>query len=281
MDKGKQASRGRQKIPIAMIREKNKKHVTFSKRRKGLFKKASELCVLCGVDIAIVTFSEAGKAFCFGHPNADAVIRRYLHGTSSSSSSSPMADPFDYALMLHKFNEDYERVKQEIKIRTMMMMMTNAAGVGVGTEGDNINIDDYNGGDLNGNDGGFWWEQSVDGLELHELQQYLVSLEELRNNVVSKAQEMGSVNEDQIGFTRDHMDMDYYNNTVDCQRFDNHGGSGLLNHHDQYHHHHHLGGAIAMDAGLGAFGIPNLFPHHGYSFGSPSLVGRNEECEHE
>jgi hypothetical protein len=52
--------------------------VTFSKRRSGLFKKASELCTLCGVDVALVVFSPSEKAFSFGHPNIDTVIDRYL-----------------------------------------------------------------------------------------------------------------------------------------------------------------------------------------------------------
>ncbi|GAB4848005.1 hypothetical protein Ancab_002665 [Ancistrocladus abbreviatus] len=90
-----QVSKGRRKIPIATIGDKNKKHVTFSKRRLGLFKKASELCVLCGADLAIIAFSEVGKVFCFGHPTAESVIQRYLGLgagttliTSSSNSSS-------------------------------------------------------------------------------------------------------------------------------------------------------------------------------------------------
>jgi hypothetical protein len=52
--------------------------VTFSKRRSGIFNKASELCILCGVDLALVVFSPSGKAFSFGHPNVDTVIDRYL-----------------------------------------------------------------------------------------------------------------------------------------------------------------------------------------------------------
>ncbi|KAF7127889.1 hypothetical protein RHSIM_Rhsim11G0149200 [Rhododendron simsii] len=50
----KKPSMGRQKIKIAKIEIKNHLQVTFSKRRSGLFKKASELCTLCGVEIAIL-----------------------------------------------------------------------------------------------------------------------------------------------------------------------------------------------------------------------------------
>lgn len=50
----------------------------FSKRRSGLFKKANELCILCGVDVALFVFSPSEKIFSFGHPNTDEVIDRYL-----------------------------------------------------------------------------------------------------------------------------------------------------------------------------------------------------------
>ncbi|KAE8726011.1 Detected protein of unknown function [Hibiscus syriacus] len=52
--------------------------VTFSKRRTGLFKKASEIITLCGVELALVVFSPGNKAFSFGVPSVDTVIDRYL-----------------------------------------------------------------------------------------------------------------------------------------------------------------------------------------------------------
>lgn len=52
--------------------------VTFSKRRSGLFKKASELSTLCGAEIAIIVFSPGNKVFSFGHPGVEAVIDRYI-----------------------------------------------------------------------------------------------------------------------------------------------------------------------------------------------------------
>lgn len=51
--------------------------VTFSKRRAGLFKKASELCTLCGSQAAMVVFSPAAKVFCFGHPSVQTVINKF------------------------------------------------------------------------------------------------------------------------------------------------------------------------------------------------------------
>ncbi|XXG43562.1 hypothetical protein AAC387_Pa01g3563 [Persea americana] len=57
---------------------------TFSKRRHGLFKKAQELSKLSGYEIAIITFSGAGKAFTFRSPDFDDIISHYLSITSTS-----------------------------------------------------------------------------------------------------------------------------------------------------------------------------------------------------
>lgn len=59
-----------------MIQRAEARQVSFSKRRSGLFKKASELCTLCGVETALIIFSPRGKAFSFGHPSVAAVIDR-------------------------------------------------------------------------------------------------------------------------------------------------------------------------------------------------------------
>ncbi|CAK7325490.1 unnamed protein product [Dovyalis caffra] len=83
----KKPSMGRQKIKIEKISKKSHLQVTFSKRRAGLFKKASELSTLCGVDIAMIVFSPAQKAFSFGHPNVDSIMDRFLTGNPPPSSS--------------------------------------------------------------------------------------------------------------------------------------------------------------------------------------------------
>ncbi|CAL5209783.1 unnamed protein product [Lathyrus oleraceus] len=70
--------RGRQKIEMKKMSNESNMQVTFSKRRGGLFKKASELSTLCGADMALVVFSPGEKVFSFGHPHVDTIIDRYL-----------------------------------------------------------------------------------------------------------------------------------------------------------------------------------------------------------
>ncbi|RVW98984.1 MADS-box protein JOINTLESS [Vitis vinifera] len=52
-----------QKIQIKKIDNTAARQVTFSKRRRGLFKKAQELSTLCDAEIALIVFSAAGKLF--------------------------------------------------------------------------------------------------------------------------------------------------------------------------------------------------------------------------
>ena len=53
----------RHKIEIKRIDNVASRQVTFSKRRRGLFKKARELSVLCDAEIALIVYSAAGKQF--------------------------------------------------------------------------------------------------------------------------------------------------------------------------------------------------------------------------
>ncbi|XP_060193812.1 agamous-like MADS-box protein AGL62 [Lycium barbarum] len=78
----KKRSKGRQKIAIQEIAKKKSLQVTFSKRRTGLFKKAS---ALCGAQVAVIVESPAGKIFSFGNPSVDSVIHRYETGDVNDS----------------------------------------------------------------------------------------------------------------------------------------------------------------------------------------------------
>ncbi|XP_051115965.1 agamous-like MADS-box protein AGL61 [Andrographis paniculata] len=65
-------------IPMEKIEKKNNLQVTFSKRRAGLFKKASELCTLTGAEAGVVVFSPADNAHSFGHPNINSITDKLL-----------------------------------------------------------------------------------------------------------------------------------------------------------------------------------------------------------
>ncbi|KAK1610301.1 hypothetical protein QYE76_033974 [Lolium multiflorum] len=73
LENGKK-TKGRQRRELRRVEDKEPRQVTFSKRKAGLWKKASELALLCHARVAVVVVSEAGRAFAFGSPSADAVL---------------------------------------------------------------------------------------------------------------------------------------------------------------------------------------------------------------
>ncbi|XP_028123560.1 agamous-like MADS-box protein AGL29 [Camellia sinensis] len=70
---------GKKKIEIKRVEKGGQRMVTFSKRRQGLFNKARQLRSLTGADIAILTFSPAGRPYTHGEPSFDALVDRYLN----------------------------------------------------------------------------------------------------------------------------------------------------------------------------------------------------------
>ncbi|XP_060200709.1 agamous-like MADS-box protein AGL104 [Lycium barbarum] len=71
---------GRAKTEIKRIENKTKRAVTYSKRRKGLIKKAYELSVLCDTDIALLMFSPTGRLTSFSPKRRiEDVFTRFLN----------------------------------------------------------------------------------------------------------------------------------------------------------------------------------------------------------
>ncbi|XP_010431144.1 PREDICTED: agamous-like MADS-box protein AGL97 [Camelina sativa] len=66
------------------VEGKKPRAVTFSKRRKGLFSKAAELCLLSDAQIAIlatpVSSNSHNSFYTFGHSSVDSVVAAFLAG---------------------------------------------------------------------------------------------------------------------------------------------------------------------------------------------------------
>ena len=56
---------GRGKVELKRIEDNGSRHVSFSKRRNGLMKKAHELAVLCDVDVGLFVFSGTNRLYEF------------------------------------------------------------------------------------------------------------------------------------------------------------------------------------------------------------------------
>ncbi|RWW07465.1 hypothetical protein BHE74_00024949 [Ensete ventricosum] len=81
MLKRKKTSKGKQKIELRKIADKNALFISFSKRKNGVFTKASDLSTLCGTDVVVVIFSPTGRAFSFGCPTVEPIMERFLSGS--------------------------------------------------------------------------------------------------------------------------------------------------------------------------------------------------------
>ncbi|KAL3851464.1 hypothetical protein ACJIZ3_013346 [Penstemon smallii] len=156
---------GRRKIPIEKIKKKTSLQVTFTKRRMGLFKKASELCVLCGSEIAILVQSPADKIFSFGNPSVDYVINRFQTGATSSSLPNSRTTTTNENSRI-KYAEAALKLEGEIAKKNKIIKEKET--------GEKL-----------------WWEEPyIENMELHELEEFSQALEHLKSNVLNRADDM-------------------------------------------------------------------------------------------
>ncbi|XP_060672853.1 agamous-like MADS-box protein AGL66 [Ziziphus jujuba] len=70
---------GRQKRLMMKIDNPCSRHTTYSKRRDGILKKASELSVLCDADVGLLMFSPSGRLTSFSsNGRIEDVFLRYV-----------------------------------------------------------------------------------------------------------------------------------------------------------------------------------------------------------
>ncbi|XP_019454940.1 PREDICTED: agamous-like MADS-box protein AGL30 isoform X2 [Lupinus angustifolius] len=74
---------GRVKLKIKKLENTNGRQATYAKRKNGIIKKASELSILCDVDIILLMFSPSGKpSLCRGRrSNFEEVITKFAQMT--------------------------------------------------------------------------------------------------------------------------------------------------------------------------------------------------------
>lgn len=106
----------RRKIQIKKIDDTIARQVTFSKRRRGLFKKAYELSTLCDAEIALMVFSASGKLFEYSNSSMEQVIeRRNLHQKNIGQPSLELQPDDDVHATLNK--EIAEKTRELSQVR--------------------------------------------------------------------------------------------------------------------------------------------------------------------
>lgn len=149
---------------MAKIPNQSNLQVTFSKRRSGIFKKASELCTLCGVEVAIIVFSPANKPFSFGHPSVDSVVDRFLIGQKNSFMK------YSISGNSNQISSNSHSVIHELNMNLTQLLSQLESERKKGQELDRMKSH-------------CWWESPVDELSLSELEFLETSMEELKNKI--------------------------------------------------------------------------------------------------
>nr|XP_027083939.1 agamous-like MADS-box protein AGL62 [Coffea arabica] len=183
----------RKKVDIVKIEDKSKRQVTFTKRRQGLFKKASALCNISNYEIGIVTFSLAGNMYAWGHPTVDSVLQRYMAYRAQKPDEN------------HQENEtspgDHHQNKREMKKR-LLKDLTEKAGQEKGLVLKNNKNNSSNQEGEKRVEGhaaaakskvmASWNLPKVDDLEIDELERLMADMEEMKKKVVDRANQMKS-----------------------------------------------------------------------------------------
>lgn len=180
----KKTSKGRQKIEYRRIENKARRQATQCKRKGGIFKKGSELRLLCGADVAVVVFSKkqmqaqgdgvrvaaGGNVFAMGTPSVDHVLRRFaaLPGRSGLEDAGAVAaERAAVEARVREVKETEALVKAEEArmqaIEHKVLQAVEAAGRR------------------------FWWEVDVEALGEAELPEFARALQRLRDSVQLQA----------------------------------------------------------------------------------------------
>ncbi|XP_065869560.1 agamous-like MADS-box protein AGL62 [Euphorbia lathyris] len=162
--------RGRQKIEMKKMDNESNLMVTFSKRKAGLFKKASELCTLCGAETAVILASPGNKIYSFGHPSVEIVVDRYLSPNPTQISPTTQGVEAHRDAHIRGLNRQLNQVTDQLEIekkRGEELKQMREAGKEQ-----------------------FWWQKPIDELDFSQLQQFKTSLEHLRKKVTMQADEL-------------------------------------------------------------------------------------------
>ncbi|KAF2567670.1 hypothetical protein F2Q68_00027446 [Brassica cretica] len=165
----KKETMGRQRIPMVRIKKETHRQVTFSKRRAGLFKKASELCTLCGAEVGIIVYSPAKKPFSFGHPSVESVLDRYLsrNNLSITQTEKPKGNAAASSSVLNvELTQIVSQLEEEKKKGQAMAEMRRANAVRWSMTN--------------------WWERPVEEMNMVQLREMKSAVEELWKIVVSE-----------------------------------------------------------------------------------------------
>ncbi|GAB4828635.1 hypothetical protein Ancab_018300 [Ancistrocladus abbreviatus] len=144
--------------------------ITFSKRRSGVYKKMTEISTLCGVEAGALIFSSAGKPFTYGVPSFKAIVNRFL-GTDYSLPNDITTKLLEMRrkIKVEEQNEMYNQLAARLEVLKKegegLMKMKRA-------------IQKY-----------CWWDASIEGLKPEDVDQFSMSMEQLKISANRRVQQ--------------------------------------------------------------------------------------------
>ncbi|KAJ9709556.1 hypothetical protein PVL29_001168 [Vitis rotundifolia] len=160
-------SKGRQRVEMTKMAKESNLQVTFSKRRSGLFKKASELSTLCGAETAIIVFSPGKKVYSFGHPSVESVVDRFLTRNPLTNAGALQLFEAHRSVNIRELNMQLTQVLNELEAEKKRSEVLEKIKKGSQTQ--------------------CWWAAPIEGLSFEQLELLKVSLEQLKANVARQA----------------------------------------------------------------------------------------------
>ncbi|XP_072959161.1 agamous-like MADS-box protein AGL29 [Typha angustifolia] len=164
---------GRHKIEIKKIEDEHSRLISFSKRKKGFFKKADDLAGL-GFLIAALVFSPARNVFTYGSPDFDSVVDCFLNSRSIDALA------------------DQERAAPALANKPWRMSRRTRGRRDDGSDQEELL---RAASDLR-KSSRFWWNKSTEDMTLEELVDFKVALQALVSKVKEKAEERQHLNLD-------------------------------------------------------------------------------------
>ncbi|XP_052621746.1 agamous-like MADS-box protein AGL62 [Lactuca sativa] len=111
----------RQKLGFKFNKSKKQSDrlLAFTKHRDVIFKSASDLCTVVGVDIVILITSLCGITYCFVHPNVESVQSQFLYQTLLPKS---ILEPYQ-KVHIEELNKEINEVRKSLKVEEKRAMI--------------------------------------------------------------------------------------------------------------------------------------------------------------
>ncbi|KAG4378782.1 hypothetical protein GLYMA_17G101300v4 [Glycine max] len=106
---------GRVKLKIKKLESISNRHVTYSKRKSGIIKKAKELSILCDIDIILLMFSPTGKPTLLQgeRSNIEEVIAKFAQLSPQERAKRKMES-------LEALKKTFKKLDHDVKIQDFL-----------------------------------------------------------------------------------------------------------------------------------------------------------------